>query len=109
MRRYTHPPNLSAVGASRGASLVVVAASAWGARGRGPTLAGGWAAPGPGTLGRLACKVLSQFERKKPPIKPRTPRETGTKSIAAAADRAEEPNQPEWAIELREAQKEAKS
>ena len=31
-------------------------------------LGGGWAAPCPDTLGRLACKVLSEFERKKPPI-----------------------------------------
>ena len=67
-------------GPSRGASLVVVAARAWGARGRGHMLAGGWAAPCPDTLGWLACKVLSEFERKKPPIKPRHHKTSGAAS-----------------------------
>ena len=70
MWRCTDPPNRSAAGASRGAVLVAAAAGAWGARGRGHMLAEGWAAPCPDTLGWLACKVLSKFEHKKPPIKP---------------------------------------
>ena len=50
--------------------MFVVAAGAWGAGGRRRVLAGGYAAPGPGTLGRRAGKVLSELGRQNPTNKP---------------------------------------